>query len=264
MRALETAVNERTRLIAVGGASNALGTINDLAAVRSVARDHDCLLFVDAVHSTPHLPVDVAALDCDALACSPYKFYGPHLGVLWVRGSLLDSLQVSKLLPASDRAPERMETGTLNHEGIAGALAAVEFLASLDCASGGRRERLGRVMREMHARGNKLVERLWDGLTQIEGVRAFGPAPGTAPRTPTVSFVLQGLASADVSRRLSTEHGIFCSHGDFYATDVARCLGVADVGLVRAGGACYTSPEEVDRLIAGVRAISAASGAGRS
>jgi len=264
MGALERSVNAKTRLIAVGGASNALGTVNDLAAVRRLTVDRDCLLFVDAVHSTPHLPVDVRNLECDALACSPYKFYGPHGGVRWVRRKLLDSLHVCKRLPASDRSPERMETGTLNHEGIAGALAAVEFLASLDGAPGSRRERLERVMREIHARGNLLVERLWDGLTQIDGLRAFGPAPGTAPRTPTVSFVLQGLASAEVSRRLSAEHGIFCSYGDFYATDVARCLGVADVGLVRAGAACYTSLEEVDRLIAGVREISAASGAGRS
>ena len=260
MRALETAINKRTRLIAVGGASNALGTINDLAAVRRLTRERDCLLFVDAVHSTPHLPVDVAELECDALACSPYKFYGPHVGVLWVHRSLLDALQVSKLRPATDRSPERMETGTLNHEGIAGALAAVEFLASLDQDPGSRRERLGRVMRELHARGNLLAERLWAGLTELDGVRAFGPAPGTAPRTPTVAFVVQGLPSAEVSRRLAGEHGIFCSHGDFYATDVAHCLGVAEVGLVRAGAACYTSPDEVDRLISGVRSISGESG----
>ena len=264
MRALETAVNERTRLIAVGGASNALGTVNDLAAVRRLARDRNCLLFVDAVHSTPHLPVNVAQLECDALACSPYKFYGPHIGVLWVRRSLLDSLPVSKLLPASDRSPERMETGTLNHEGIAGALAAVEFLASLDAEPGSRRERLGRVMRELHARGALLAERMWNGLASIEGVRVFGPAPGTAPRTPTMSFVLQGLPSADVSQRLADEHGIFCSHGDFYATDVARCLGVAEVGLVRAGAACYTSLAEVDRLIAGVGSIARETGGDRS
>jgi cysteine desulfurase family protein (TIGR01976 family) len=260
MHALEVAITDRTRLIAIGGASNALGTVNDLEAVATLARRRQCLLFVDAVHSTPHLPVDVAALDCDALACSPYKFYGPHVGVLWVRRRLLDSLQVSKLLPASDRSPERMETGTLNHEGIAGTLAAVEFLASLDGNAGSRRERLGRVMREMHARGDLLAERLWEGLKTLDGVRVFGPAPGTAPRTPTVSFVLHGVPSAEVSRRLAGDHGIFCSHGDFYATDVARRLGVADGGLVRAGAACYTSPDEVDRLIAAIRSITGEAG----
>lgn len=264
MDALETAVCDRTRLIAVGGASNALGTVNDLAAVSRLARERDCLLFVDAVHSTPHLPVDVAELGCDALACSPYKFYGPHVGVLWVRKRLLDTIQVSKLLPASDRSPERMETGTLNHEGIAGTLAAVEFLASLDGDPGSRRERLGRVMRELHARGNVLARRLWNGLTAVDGVRVYGPAPGIAPRTPTVSFVVPGRPSAEVSGRLAEEHGVFCSFGDFYATDVARRLGVADVGLVRAGAACYTSPEEVDRLIAGVRSIAEPAGRNRS
>jgi selenocysteine lyase/cysteine desulfurase len=140
----------------------------------------------------------------------------------------------------------------------------VEFLASLDAEPGSRRERLGRVMRELHARGALLAERMWNGLASIEGVRVFGPAPGTAPRTPTMSFVLQGLPSADVSHRLADEHGIFCSHGDFYATDVARCLGVAEVGLVRAGAACYTSLAEVDRLIAGVGSIARETGGDRS
>jgi cysteine desulfurase family protein (TIGR01976 family) len=258
MEALEASVSDRTRLIAVGGASNALGTVNDIAAVAELARRHGSLLFVDGVHSTPHVPVDVSNLGCDAFACSPYKFYGPHLGVLWLRRELLDTLAVSKLQPASDRSPERMETGTLNHEGIAGSLAAVEFLASLDTEPGPRRDRLNRVMRELHARGDRIAERLWSGLSAIPNVRLFGPAPGTSPRTPTVSFTVEGLSAREVSRHLAEEHGLFCSFGDFYATDVAIRLGVEESGLVRAGAACYTSLDEVDRLVRSVHSITPA------
>jgi cysteine desulfurase family protein (TIGR01976 family) len=262
LSAFEAAVNSRTRLIAVGGASNALGTVNDVPAISAIARRHDSLLFVDAVHSTPHLPVSVEALDCDLLVCSPYKFYGPHVGVLWGRRDLLEVLDSPRLRPASDAAPERLETGTLNHEGLAGTLAAVEFLASLDSDPGNRRTRLERVMGELHLRGDQLAARMWQGLSAISGVQVFGPAAGSAPRTPTVSFVVDGVDSADVSRRLAFEHAVFCSHGNFYASDVTKRLGVEATGLVRAGAACYTDFVEVDRLIDGVRAIAASAGRG--
>lgn len=251
----ESVVGERTGLVAIGGASNALGTVNDVARAAGLARQAGCLLFVDAVHSTPHLPTDVSALGCDALACSPYKFYGPHAGVLWVRGSLLESLRVSKLLPASDEAPERLETGTLSHEAIAGTTAAIDFLASLDDGPDARRTRLQRVMEGLHYRGDMLVRRLWDGLAALDGVRLFGPVPGTTERTPTVSFIVDGVSSSEVSRRLADECGVFCSYGDFYATDVTVRLGVEEDGLVRAGCACYTTEAEVDRLIGGLGEI---------
>jgi len=254
----ESVVGERTGLIAIGGASNALGTVNDVNRAAALARQAGSLLFVDAVHSAPHLPTDVSALGCDALACSPYKFYGPHAGVLWVRRSLLESLHVSKLLPASDGAPDRLETGTLSHEAIAGTTAAIDFLASLDDGSGDRRERLLRVMHGLHDRGDSLVRRLWTGLAALDGVRTFGPAPGTAARTPTVSFIVDGVTSADVSRRLADGHGVFCSYGDFYASDVTAGLGVEDEGLVRAGCACYTTEADVERLIRGVGEIAGA------
>jgi cysteine desulfurase family protein (TIGR01976 family) len=258
--AFEAAVNSRTRLIAVGGASNALGTVNDVAAISAIARRHDSLLFVDAVHSTPHFSVSVEALDCDLLACSPYKFYGPHVGVLWGRKDLLEVLDSPRLRPASDAAPERLETGTLNHEGLAGTAAAVEFLASLDSGPGDRRTRLERVMREMHLRGDRLAAQMWEGLSSIPGVRVFGPAAGATPRTPTVSFIVDGVESAEVSHRLAFEHAVFCSHGDFYASDVTRRLGIDAFGLVRAGAACYTASVEVSRLIDGVRAIAESAG----
>ena len=263
MSDFESVVNSRTRLIAVGGASNALGSVNDVEAVSALARRHGALLFVDAVHSTPHLPVSVEDLGCDLLACSPYKFYGPHVGVLWGRRDLLEELDAPRLEPASDQAPERLETGTLNHEGIAGTLAAVEFLASLDASPGDRHARLGRVMRELHHRGDQLAARMWQGLSSITGVRLFGPAAGSTPRTPTVSFVVDGVDSAEVSRHLASEHAVFCSYGNFYASDVTKRLGVEVTGLVRAGAACYTDFDEVDRLIDGVGAIATSAGSSR-
>jgi cysteine desulfurase family protein (TIGR01976 family) len=250
----ESKVNERTRLVAVGAASNALGTINDTARALRFARDAGAYLFVDAVHYAPHRLTDVRALECDFLVCSAYKFYGPHVGALFCRRGLLDSLPWPKLQPAPDYAPEVAETGTQNHEGIAGAAAAVEFLASL-AAGASRRERLRAAFRELHARGAALTEKLWDGLSEIEGVRLYGPPPGAA-RTPTVAFTVGGVKSTDVARRLAAR-GLFLSHGDFYAATVVERLGLGEEGLVRAGCACYTDDEEVERLLAGVREIAA-------
>jgi selenocysteine lyase/cysteine desulfurase len=195
-------------------------------------------------------------MGCDFLACSAYKFYGPHVGVLWGRKGRLESLDVPKLSPAGDAAPERLETGTQNHEGIVGAAAAVDFLASLT-TGGSRRERLVRVSAELHARGLALFERLWNGLRKIPGVTLYGPPPG-APRTPTLSFAMSGRSSREVATALAPL-GVFVSDGDFYATTVARRLGHEHDGLVRAGCAAYTTEREIDRLIEGVRALKASS-----
>jgi cysteine desulfurase family protein (TIGR01976 family) len=248
----ENAVNRNTKLVAVGAASNMLGTVNDVQRAARLAHEVGALCYVDAVHYAPHQLVDVRALECDFLACSAYKFYGPHIGVLYGRHELLSSLDVPKLEPAPDEAPDRLETGTQNHEGIAGAAAAVNFLASL--AQGERRrERLQNSFRALHERGQSLIERLWQGLTAIDGVQVFGPEPDY-PRTPTVSFIVKDLPSVDVATAL-TPSGLFTSHGDFYAATVAKRLGKSEEGLVRAGCACYTSTEEVDRLLEGVRQI---------
>ena len=249
----ERAVTPRTRLVAIGAASNALGTINDVARASRLARHVGALTFVDAVHYAPHALVDVTALGCDLLACSAYKFYGPHVGVLYGRADLLDALDVPKLEPAPDTAPERLETGTQNHEGIVGAAAAVNFLADLSGSAGSRRERLQRSFDALHARGHSLVTRLHGGLSRIEGVTVYGPPPD-APRTPTVAFVVRDRSSDEVAREL-VSRGLFLSNGDFYASTVVARLGHARDGVVRAGCACYTSEEEVDRLIAGVQEI---------
>ena len=179
-------VNERTKVVAIGAASNALGTINDVARASEIAREVGALTFVDAVHYAPHRLVDVRALGCDFLACSAYKFHGPHAGILFGRAELLRSLDVPKLRPSPDTAPERLETGTQNHEGIAGLAAAVDFLASL--AEGpDRRSRLEATFEVLHQRAMGLVERLWDGLAEIEGVTLYGPRPGGRGRRPSPS-----------------------------------------------------------------------------
>jgi cysteine desulfurase family protein (TIGR01976 family) len=255
--ALERAVGPRTRLLALGAASNALGTINDLRRGAELARAAGALYFVDAVHYAPHALVDVAAIGCDFLACSPYKFYGPHLGVLWGRRALLESIDVPKLVPApNEPACERWETGTLSHEGILGAAAAVDFLASLAGApEAPRRGALARSYAALKERGDALFRRLWSGLGDIDRVKRFGPAPGS-PRTPTVSFVVEGMPADAVAEALA-RRAVFVSSGDFYAWTVVRRLGHGADGVVRAGCACYTTEEEVERLLEAVREVSA-------
>lgn len=249
---LERQISERTRLVAIGAASNALGTISDVAYVARLAHAAGALVFVDAVHYAPHRLVDVRAMGCDFLACSAYKFYGPHVGVLYGKHDLLRALDVPKLRPAPDAAPERLETGTQNHEGIAGTAAAVEFLASLaDGAT--RRDRLRDAFGALHERGMALTGRLWRGLTEIGGARPYGPPP-SEPRTPTVSFTVDDIPSAEVCRRLA-DRGLFASHGDFYAATAVGRLGLAPEGLVRVGCACYTTEEEIDRLLDAVREV---------
>jgi cysteine desulfurase family protein (TIGR01976 family) len=249
---IERLVNKRTKLIAIGAASNALGTINDLNRAVRMARSIGALVFVDAVHYAPHELTDARAIDCDFLGCSAYKFYGPHIGVLYGKRDLLEATDFPRLQPAPDYAPERAETGTQNHEGIMGAAAAVDFLASF--AEGDtRRARLESVFDALGERGRAQARQLWEGLSSINGVKLFGPPLGQ-PRTPTISFIVKGHASTDVSRFLA-ERAIFVSHGDFYAATVVERLGVADEGLVRAGAACYTTADEIERLVEAIREI---------
>jgi len=252
---LERAINTKTRLVALGAASNALGTVSPVRDAAQLAHAKGALCFVDAVHYAAHQVIDVQAMECDFLTCSPYKFYGPHSGVLFARADAMSALDVPKLDPAPDTIPERVETGTQNHEGIVGSGAAVDFLASL-APGATRRERLVRAISELHARGDALCARLWSGLSAIPGVRCYGPPPGR-PRTPTISFVVAGVSSVGVAKSLSQD-GIFASHGHFYATTVIERLGHAQEGVVRAGCACYTTQSEIDRLLESVQRIATA------
>jgi cysteine desulfurase family protein (TIGR01976 family) len=251
MDALENLLNEKTRLLAIGAASNAIGTISDVKRACGLARANGTLTFVDAVHYAAHNLIDVRDIGCDFLACSAYKFYGPHIGVLYGRREILEKIDFPKLRPAPDYAPERAETGTQSHESIAGAGACVDFLASLSSGEN-RRARLQNTFREIHARKKELFKTLWEGLSAIAGVRCYGQ-PHQAQRTPTIAFTIEGAAAKEVSEKLS-ERGVFTSHGDFYASTVVQKLGLTD-GLVRAGIACYTTADEIERLIDGVRSI---------
>ncbi|HEX4416064.1 MAG TPA: cysteine desulfurase-like protein [Lacipirellulaceae bacterium] len=247
---LEQKITPKTKLVAIGAASNALGTITDVQKAATLAREVGALIFVDAVHYAPHHLVDVRGMDCDFLVCSAYKFYGPHVGALWCREGVLRELQFAKVAPSSNIGPERAETGTLNHEGIAGAASAVDFLASLSKGSS-RRKQLAAAMAAIHERCARLTRQMWEGLEKIKGVQLFGPRPDE-PRTSTVAFTVAGIASSEVARRLA-EEGIFVSHGNFYAATVVERLGLGTEGLVRAGCACYTTADEVSRLIEGVQ-----------
>ncbi|MEO7082921.1 MAG: cysteine desulfurase-like protein [Gemmatimonadaceae bacterium] len=253
---LLTAITPRTKLLAIGAASNALGTVTDIASIADAAHAAGAKVFVDAVHYAPHNLVDVEALGADFLACSAYKFYGPHIGVLWGKRTLIDALDAPRLEPAPQESPERLETGTQNHEGIVGAAAAVDFLASLSTGHRGtRRDGLRATYSVLHTRGQALVTKLWNSLGEIDGLTLYGPKPNT-PRTPTISFTLRGKKTDDIAIALA-EKGLFVSNGDFYATTVIERLGLAPDGVVRVGCSCYTSELEIDRLIEAVKGIAA-------
>src|SRR6185369_14473330 len=229
---LERSIGPKTKLVAIGAASNALGTINDVKSVIATAHSAGALVFVDAVHYAPHALIDVKELDCDFMGMSAYKFYGPHIGVLFAKREHYEQINFPRLVPAPDYAPENAESGTQNHEGMIGAAAAVEYLASL---GGGvsLRENLRNVFHETHARNMALLTRLWNALSSMPRVNLYGPPPGSS-RTPTLAFTIDGDASTDAARRLS-EKGLFLSHGDFYAYTIVQRLGLAPEGLIRAG-----------------------------
>ena len=242
-------LSDRTRLVAVTGASNLLGTRPDLAGIAAHVHEAGALLFVDGVHLTPHAPVSVRDLGADFYACSPYKFFGPHLGVLAADPALLELVHPDKLLPSTDQVPERFELGTLPYELLAGVTATVDFVA--DLAPGPAVERRGRVvesMQRVETYEEVLFERLLSGLDAIDGVRRYGRP---ARRTPTVLFSVEGRAGREVYESLAAV-GVNAPASSFYAIEASRRLGLGDTGAVRAGLAPYTSEEDVDRLLAGV------------
>jgi len=183
---------------------------------------------------------------------SAYKFYGPHVGILYGKASLLNDIDFPKLVPSPDYIPENAETGTQNQEGMVGAAAAIDYLASLG-SNATRRENLRSVFAAMHARNSQLLARLWEGLSSLPRVTLYGPVPDS-PRTPTLVFTIEGVTSTDAARALA-EKGLFLSHGDFYAWTVVDRFGLQPEGFIRAGCACYTTEEEIDRLLNGVKEI---------
>lgn len=242
-------LGERTRLVAVTAAGNLLGTRPDIPAIAARVHEAGALLYVDGVHLTPHAAVDVTALGADFYACSPYKFLGPHLGLVAAAPELLETLRPDKLAAATDAVPERFELGTLPYELLAGTTAAIDFLARLVPGEGTRRERLIESMSALDEYEKALLDRLDAGLAAAGGVVRYG-APGRR-RTPTVLFSVDGVPSPAVYRHLAGR-GINAPSGSFYALECSRHLGLGDTGAVRAGIAPYTTAAEVDRLLAAV------------
>ncbi|SFO33068.1 cysteine desulfurase family protein, VC1184 subfamily [Geodermatophilus obscurus] len=248
--ALGTVLSDRTRLVALTGASNLIGTRPDVAALTALAHGAGALAYVDGVHLTAHAPVDVAALGADLYACSPYKFLGPHLGCLVAAPSLLETLHPDKLLPSTDAVPERFELGTLPYELLAGTTAAVDFLAALGGTDGDRRARLVAGMSAVEAHEDRLRERIEAELAELPGVTLWSRA---RHRTPTLLLTAAARPAAEVSRALAAR-GVNAPAGSFYAIEVSRRLGLGDAGGLRIGLAPYTDDADVDRLLEGLRA----------
>lgn len=246
-------VSPRTRLVAFAAASNVLGSINAVDQLVALARRHGALTFVDTVHYSGHLVGHAHDWGCDFVACSAYKFYGPRVAALWIRKAVLDSLEGLVLAPAPSTGTSKLERGALSHEGIAGAAAAVEYLAALAGHSGTRRQRLEIVSKVLQERELALFERLWSGVKGLRRVTTVGPGPGFH-RTATLSFAFEGMSASALSRRLS-QAGLFLSHGNFYAQQLVRALGHEEDGLVRAGCAIYSTADEVERLLEGLKRI---------
>jgi cysteine desulfurase family protein (TIGR01976 family) len=262
MASLESLVNERTKLVAVGYASNATGTVNDVRRIAKLAHAAGAWLYVDAVHYAPHGPIDVQAIDCDFLVCSTYKFFGPHLGALYGRYELLEPLPAYKVRPAGNNPPDKFETGTASFEALAGATAAVDYLASVgrrfggefvDKFSGfeGRRRELKAGLTAIRAYERGQCQRLVTGLQEIPDLRIYGITDPARfeQRVPTVSFTLAGLTPSQIARRLDAAN-IFVWDGNFYALSVTERLGLEKHGgMVRIGLAHYNMAEEVDALL---------------
>ena len=258
MTDLQRQLSPRTRLVAVTHASNAVGTIPDLAAVSRAAHAVGAWVWVDAVHYGPHGRIDVRAIDCDFLVCSSYKFYGPHQGILYGRRELLERLRPYKVRPASDEVPNRWETGTQNHECLAGMLGAFEYLAELGGSDRVVRPALEAAMDRIRAHEQALAARLIDGLQQIGGIQLYGiTAPAELDRrAPTVSLTWPPHRPEAVARWLG-DHQVFAWHGDHYATELMSRLGLAEHGgTLRIGIAHYNTASEIDlvlELLAGYR-----------
>jgi cysteine desulfurase family protein (TIGR01976 family) len=257
LHTLPDLLSARTRLVAIAYASNAVGTINDVRKAAQLAHDVGALAYVDAVHYAPHGLIDVQDLDCDFLACSSYKFFGPHQGVLYGKYDLLSDLPAYKVRPAPSKPAGKWETGTQSFESLAGSTAAVDYLASIGGDQGTRRARLEKGMAAIKAYEQELSERFLRGAAQVPGLQVFGTTDieTLENRTPTFAVRLDGRTPEDVAARLG-EQGIFVWHGHYYAVAVMERLGLLDQGgLVRIGFVHYNTAAEVDAVLSALDAL---------
>lgn len=251
-------INSRTKLVAVGYASNAVGSINDVKAIIRLAHDAEAVAYIDAVHYAPHGPIDVRELDCDFLVCSTYKFFGPHMGVLYGKREHLARLQPYKVRANTNAIPQRWEWGTLNHECIAGITACVEYLAELgrsvvSCSD--RRQALISAYDAIQTHERKLMERMLRGLKEIAGLRLYGISDlaRLQSRCPTFALRIDGHSPLELATKLG-ERGIFAWDGNYYAINLTERLGVEQSGgFLRIGLVHYNNEEEVDRVLDGLR-----------
>ena len=252
---LKEQLSERTRLVAVGCASNATGGVNPVREICQAARKVGALTFLDAVHLGPHDLIDVKAFGCDFLACSAYKFFGPHIGMMWGKRELLRSLSAYKVRPAPDDLPGKWMTGTQSHESIAGALAAVDYLADLGRAiqpqqSLTRRQALKLAFQSIRQYENRLSRIMLEKLTAVPGLKVWGITDPNRldQRFPTFSITINGLKPADIAQQLG-DRGIFVWHGNYYALEFSEANNLEPSGMVRIGLVHYNTEDEIDRLI---------------
>ena len=261
MEGLKNSLNERTRLVAVGYASNSVGTINPVAEITKMAHAAGAWVYIDAVHYAPHGVIDVKALDCDFLVCSPYKFFGPHMGTLYGKRERLELLKPYKVRPCSDQLPDRWESGTQVHELIAGIGAAVEYIAGVgkhsDSSVKSRREALTAAYRTTVAHETRLIWRLIEGLQAIPGLKIYGitDPKRSGERCSTLSFRIEGRHPNEIAKFLG-DRGIFTWDGNYYALNLSERLGVESKGgMVRIGLVQYNTMEEVERLLMALRSF---------
>jgi len=254
-------LSEKTVLVAVGCASNATGSINPVKKICDAAREVNALSFLDAVHFAPHALIDVEAIGCDFLACSAYKFFGPHVGIVYGRRQLLEELEAYKLRPAPNSLPGKWMTGTQNHASIAGVLAAIDYIADIGRSTAQddslhRRAAIAAAMRSIGEYERGLCKQMLEGLEAIDGVRVYGIAStgSMQDRLPTISFTHKNMPPEEIASVLG-EHGIFVWHGNYYAIQVTEFLGLEPAGMVRLGLTHYNTPAEVDRVLEEIRQL---------
>lgn len=251
---LAAKITPRTKLVAFGAASNALGTVNDVALARRLSAEVGAMILVDAVHFAPHFSVDVQGLGVDFLLCSGYKFYGPHVGVLYSRPGALERLPTDRLSVQEPQAPYRIETGTLNHAAIDGLRAAVDYIASWGSGAS-LRERIVDAMAGISAYEHALAASFHAAVSEIPGVQVWGPDFTSRSRAPTVSVTIENMPAAAAAAALG-DQGICVWDGNFYAARAVEVLGLAlQGGLLRTGVSMYTSQDDLQRLLAGIRRL---------